>query len=80
MCGYVALFNKNSGKVNLQLEKELLSHRGPDDKSILTKDNYVLGFWRLSIVDAEKGNQPMVDELSGVTILFNGEIYIIIKK
>ena len=75
MCGYVAIFKEDSSNLNKIMRKELLSHRGPDEKGILLKDNFALGFWRLSIVDIDKGNQPMEDKLSGVKILFNGEIY-----
>ena len=75
MCGYVAVFKKDSSNLNRAMGEELLSHRGPDEKSILVEDNFVLGFWRLSIVDIEKGNQPMEDKISGIKILFNGEIY-----
>ena len=37
--------------------------------------NYALAFWRLSIVDVSKGQQPMEDRKLGLTVLFNGEIY-----
>ena len=70
MCGYVAVFKKDSSNLNQAMGKELLSHRGPDEKSILVEDNFVLGFWRLSIVDIEKGNQPMEDKISGRYFFF----------
>ena len=75
MCGYVAIFRNNKSEIPYSLGEDLIHHRGPDDKSILIKDNYVLGFWRLSIVDVDKGRQPMEDEASGLKILFNGEVY-----
>ena len=75
MCGYVAIFRNDNTEIPYHLGEDLIHHRGPDDKSILIKENYVLGFWRLSIVDIDKGRQPMEDPVSGLTILFNGEIY-----
>ena len=75
MCGYVAIFRNDNTEIPYHLGEDLIHHRGPDDKSILIKENYVLGFWRLSIVDIDNGRQPMEDPVSGLTILFNGEIY-----
>jgi len=75
MCGYVAIFRSDTTDIPYSLGEDLLNHRGPDDKSILIDENYVLGFWRLSIVDADKGRQPMEDLASGLKILFNGEVY-----
>jgi len=75
MCGYVAIFRNNLSEIPYSLGEDLINHRGPDEKSILVDENYVLGFWRLSIVDIEKGQQPMEDKESGIKILFNGEVY-----
>ncbi len=75
MCGFVAIFKADNQSTELTLAEELLNHRGPDDKSIITDENYVLGFWRLSIVDIDNGRQPMEDKQSRVKVLFNGEVY-----
>ena len=55
-------------------------HRGPDDsgKSYVSGHRWSLGLGhtRLSIIDlSESGHQPMLDESTGNTIVFNGEIY-----
>lgn len=55
-----------------------LFHRGPDDKGIWSSANGIctLGHARLSIIDLTMaGHQPMMDELTGNVIVFNGEIY-----
>lgn len=57
---------------------EGIKHRGPDDNGVwVSKNNTcVLGHVRLSIIDLSPlGHQPMVDEITGNSIVFNGEIY-----
>jgi asparagine synthase (glutamine-hydrolysing) len=54
-----------------------LAHRGPDDAGVHVAGPTVLGHRRLSIVDLERGAQPIVDG-SGpdqVVVVVNGEIY-----
>ena len=52
-----------------------LRHRGPDALNGVVLDGVALGHARLSIVDLAGGHQPMRDEATGVTIVFNGEIF-----
>jgi asparagine synthase (glutamine-hydrolysing) len=55
-----------------------IAHRGPDDRGLWSSPTgvCVLGHARLSIVDlSPAGHQPMVDAITGNTIVFNGEIY-----
>lgn len=53
-----------------------LIHRGPDNQGTATFGPLVLGHTRLAIIDLDAGsNQPMTDENSGLTIVYNGEIY-----
>jgi asparagine synthase (glutamine-hydrolysing) len=52
-----------------------LHHRGPDALNGLLVDNVALGHTRLAIVDLAGGIQPMRDESTGVTVIFNGEIF-----
>lgn len=60
---------------------ERLRHRGPDDSGIWTWQlgapfGAVLGHRRLAIIDLRTiAAQPMIDEDSGTTLVFNGEIY-----
>jgi len=54
-------------------------HRGPDQDGLWRSDGdtgVVLGHRRLSIIDlSEAGQQPMLDEATGVALVFNGECY-----
>ena len=52
-----------------------LRHRGPDAQRGLLLDGVALGHARLEIVDLEGGSQPMRDPVTGVTLIFNGEIF-----
>lgn len=76
MCGIVAIYDQNTGRVDPVLLKKMgdsLEHRGPDDEGAFFDEH--LGFYhkRLSIIDLTSGHQPMTDE--DCTIIFNGEIY-----
>lgn len=50
-------------------------HRGPDDSSVHVDGNVGLAHRRLSIIDPEKGQQPIFNEDESVAVVFNGEIY-----
>jgi asparagine synthase (glutamine-hydrolysing) len=52
-----------------------LWHRGPDAQRALLLDGMALGHTRLSIVDLASGHQPMTDPTTGLTVVFNGEIF-----
>ncbi|AKU89855.1 asparagine synthase (glutamine-hydrolyzing) [Vulgatibacter incomptus] len=52
-----------------------LRHRGPDALNGLVLPGIALGHARLSIVDPAGGHQPMRDAGTGVTLVFNGEIF-----
>ena len=80
MCGVSFYFSTKQPYANA-LEKSLsdTGHRGPDFSDLIEYDcqNYYLGMGhnRLKIIDlSSNANQPMVHE-SGVTLIFNGEIY-----
>jgi asparagine synthase (glutamine-hydrolysing) len=59
----------------LQRMAASLRHRGPDAQRGILLDGMALGHARLAIVDLEGGIQPMRDATTGVTIVFNGEIF-----
>ena len=50
-------------------------HRGPDSGGSYIDGDIALGFRRLSIIDLEQGDQPILNEDSSKILLFNGEIY-----
>ncbi len=52
-----------------------LHHRGPDALRGVVLDGAALGHTRLAIVDLSGGHQPMRDEATGLTVVFNGEIF-----
>ena len=52
-----------------------LTHRGPDDEGFFDDEGVSLGFRRLSVIDLETGEQPIVDEERRLAIVLNGEIY-----
>ncbi len=78
MCGIIGQINKNKPVDHGMFQRMLstLGKRGPDQDGIFSFENGALGHKRLSILDlTESGRQPMSDPDSGVTIVFNGEIY-----
>jgi asparagine synthase (glutamine-hydrolysing) len=50
-----------------------LAHRGPDDVGVHVAGPVGLAQTRLSIIDLERGHQPMVED--GLVLAANGEIY-----
>ncbi len=52
-----------------------IEHRGPDALTGVVADGIALGHSRLSIVDLAGGAQPMTDPETGITVVFNGEIF-----
>lgn len=80
MCGIIGIVSKKPdyNKKWLSIGIEALKHRGPDDSGEEWMHNNCVGFGhrRLSIIDiSSAGHQPMSDEKSIYTIVFNGEIY-----
>jgi len=52
-----------------------LVHRGPDDEGFFDDEGVSLGFRRLSVIDLETGQQPIVLTNGPIAIVLNGEIY-----
>ncbi|OZM74972.1 asparagine synthase (glutamine-hydrolyzing) [Amycolatopsis antarctica] len=74
MCGIVAAV----GDVNEELCREMLGrieHRGPDDTGEIRRGDVWLGHQRLSIMDVDKGSQPMTGADGSTYLVANGEIY-----
>lgn len=57
--------------------KKALSHRGPDDEGEYLSSNTGFAHTRLSIIDLNRGHQPITREKAGYsyTIIYNGELY-----
>jgi asparagine synthase (glutamine-hydrolysing) len=81
MCGIAGLFGwRMSGEEltrRLQAMNRVQRHRGPDDEGTVCFEplGAGLGCARLSIVDLERGQQPMANEDRSVHAVLNGEIY-----
>jgi len=77
MCGIIAIYSKNGVDARLDVPSALssLSHRGPDGEGSWTcaSKKAVLGHTRLSIMDPERGAQPM--HLDHIHVAVNGEFY-----
>lgn len=52
-----------------------ITHRGPDSSGIYSDGRIEMGFRRLSIIDLDKGDQPIYNEDRTLVLTFNGEIY-----
>ncbi|NNE98780.1 MAG: asparagine synthase (glutamine-hydrolyzing) [Pyrinomonadaceae bacterium] len=80
MCGINGIaFSARSGRQVdervLCAMRDVITHRGPDDRGVYIKANIGLGHRRLSIVDVAHGHQPMFNSDKTTTLVFNGEIY-----
>ena len=77
MCGFVVTrSNNNIEKTTVRSSLDLISHRGPDNDSVVSLNNMHFGFVRLSIQDlSKKAMQPMQSQNKRFIIVFNGEIY-----
>ena len=72
--GIIDFEKKNKLKdQNLKELNKILKHRGPDDEGYYNDEFISLAFNRLSILDLDKGNQPIIKD--HIISIFNGEIY-----
>ncbi|HEY2328736.1 MAG TPA: asparagine synthase (glutamine-hydrolyzing) [Verrucomicrobiae bacterium] len=77
ICGSVALSTLMEPEVTRRRVAAMLqsmAHRGPDDVGFVATESAVMGVTRLAIRGLTDANQPMVDSVSGVTAICNGEI------
>jgi asparagine synthase (glutamine-hydrolysing) len=78
MCGIAGIVSSGERPV---FEHEVVSmcdaivHRGPDDGAVHVERGVGLGIRRLSIIDLERGRQPIHNEDGSIHLVFNGEIY-----
>ena len=79
MCGICGQFRFDGGNVSSKSLTSMMSkiaRRGPDSNGKWLEGKVGFGHQRLSIIDlSSHGNQPMVDELLKLTLVFNGTIY-----
>ncbi|NYE57476.1 asparagine synthase (glutamine-hydrolyzing) [Carboxydothermus ferrireducens] len=81
MCGIAGMisFSKDLSPFVPLLEKmtQSLTHRGPDALGIWHSENIILGHRRLTVIDPERGRQPMIRTYGDLqyVIVYNGELY-----
>jgi len=78
MCGISGIQLRGRARVDeavLAAMTDTISHRGPDDRTLLVQGGTGLGFRRLAIIDPEGGRQPLFNETRDVAVVMNGELY-----
>jgi len=76
ICGQFRFDSENVSSKSLTSMMSKLARRGPDSNGKWLESNIGFGHQRLSIIDlSSHGNQPMVDDLLKLTLVFNGTIY-----
>ncbi len=78
MCGINGIVdptNQMGGESSIQAMNAIISHRGPDDQGVYSRESVHLGHRRLSIIDVKTGSQPMSDRQKSLWIVYNGEVY-----
>jgi len=79
MCGIAGILRLDERRPDdrgaLRAMRESLIHRGPDGHGSLIRGPVRLTMRRLSIIDLQGGDQPMVNETGTIHVVFNGEIY-----
>jgi len=79
MCGICGEFRFDGVAPKPERIKKMMSHlerRGPDHGASYADGPLALGHRRLAIIDlSEHSNQPLIDQLLGLALVFNGTIY-----
>jgi asparagine synthase (glutamine-hydrolysing) len=79
MCGIAGFLNAPAAPEQqrqwIDAMAATLAHRGPDSHGLWVEGQVALGHRRLSIIDLQGGQQPMLDWDERAVIVFNGEIY-----
>ncbi|MBU9721440.1 MULTISPECIES: asparagine synthase (glutamine-hydrolyzing) [Bacillaceae] len=78
MCGinsYLSFSNQSINPTILQQMSDNMIHRGPDDEGFWIEKTIGMSFRRLSIIDTEGAQQPILNENETIVMICNGEIY-----
>ncbi len=78
MCGLAGYFSEKKIRQDDKLLDRMIAkiaYRGPDNKSVFVENHVGLAHVRLSIIDLEKGNQPISNADNSLFIVFTGEIF-----
>jgi asparagine synthase (glutamine-hydrolysing) len=80
ICGQLRFDNQAVKSQDLEIMRQKIARRGPDDSGIWLNKNIGFGHQRLSIIDlSNHAHQPMVDDTLGLSLVFNGTITTIIR-
>ncbi len=80
MCGIAGIVERRAPShetelaARVQAMMEALEHRGPDSAGSVASDRAAVGATRLAVRGLHDGRQPLVDAVSGVVVVCNGEI------
>lgn len=74
ICGEVRFGGQEDDQSGVEKMLQRLLHRGPDGQWIRGDKSAVFGMARLTIRGLTSGQQPLVDEATGVMVVCNGEI------
>jgi len=79
MCGIAGIYSfRGRASISPELLEKMvgaLRHRGPDEAGLYVDGRVGLGHARLSIIDLERGTQPIHNEDESLWIIHNGEIF-----
>jgi len=79
MCGIVGFVSARGAAppdpLRLRDAVLALAHRGPNGSGTHESNVAALGNTRLSIIDLERGRQPMTNEDGSIIVVYNGEIW-----
>ena len=82
ICGYISfknnyIKNKTEEAALAKSMADTITHRGPDAEGVWVGEHAVFSHRRLSVIDPERGSQPMkrVSEGYEFVIVYNGELY-----
>lgn len=78
MCGICGMFFGDNRPVSsdlIELMKDRIVHRGPDEEGTFVAGSVGLGSRRLSILDLGHGRQPIANASKTIWTVHNGEIY-----
>jgi asparagine synthase (glutamine-hydrolysing) len=78
MCGITGFLGSGPAEHRAAILRRMtrsLKHRGPDDEGVHVDTLAALGSRRLSVLDLERGRQPMAGGRDTIHVVHNGEIY-----
>ena len=76
MCGIAGIVGREVSDAVLGRAAATIAHRGPDASRIYRSGSTGFVHTRLSVIDlSSAADQPMTDPETGVTVVYNGEIY-----